>query len=104
LALKMLSVGNSSDLSVWQAQVLLPNGPGKALLFGKTGGKTGPCFACHNFQGRMVLAGYPGTNLVGIERQRRREVFLPRPQGSSEPAAKPASGLPAGGPRQGAGA
>ncbi|HVB33091.1 MAG TPA: carboxypeptidase regulatory-like domain-containing protein [Patescibacteria group bacterium] len=36
-----------SDLSVWQAWLLLPNAPGKQLLFG-------PCFGCHNFQSRMA--------------------------------------------------
>ncbi|HVB34976.1 MAG TPA: carboxypeptidase regulatory-like domain-containing protein [Patescibacteria group bacterium] len=36
-----------SDLSVYQAGLLLPNAPGKRLLFG-------PCFGCHNFQSRMA--------------------------------------------------
>ena len=36
-----------SDLSVWQARELLPNGPGKEALFGS-------CFGCHNFQSRMA--------------------------------------------------
>ena len=43
-----------SDLSVWQGKELLPNGPGKELIFGKQEQSGGPCFACHDFQSRMA--------------------------------------------------
>jgi len=36
-----------SDISVWQARELLPNGHGKDALFEN-------CFGCHNFQSRMA--------------------------------------------------
>ena len=43
-----------SDLSVWQGDELLPDGPGKELIFGRKGQAGGPCFACHDFQSRMA--------------------------------------------------
>ena len=43
-----------SELSVWQARELLPDGPGKNLIFGKEGSSGGACFACHDFQSRMA--------------------------------------------------
>jgi streptogramin lyase len=51
-----LAKGNVSwsDLSTWQAKTLLPDGPGKELIFGGPNRAGGPCFACHNFQSRMA--------------------------------------------------
>ncbi|HVB33066.1 MAG TPA: carboxypeptidase regulatory-like domain-containing protein [Patescibacteria group bacterium] len=43
-----------SDLSVWQAQVLLPQGAGRNFLFGQAGKEPGVCFTCHDFQTRMA--------------------------------------------------
>ncbi len=40
-----------SDLSSWQAKVLLPEGKGKGPLFNV-------CFACHGFETRMAGKGY----------------------------------------------
>ncbi|HVB34111.1 MAG TPA: carboxypeptidase regulatory-like domain-containing protein [Patescibacteria group bacterium] len=43
-----------TDLSVWQGRTLLPDGPGKDLIFGAKGKSGGLCFACHEFQTRMA--------------------------------------------------
>jgi virginiamycin B lyase len=45
-----------SDLTLYQGEKLLPDLPGKELLFGPTaaGGRDAPCQICHGFQTRMA--------------------------------------------------
>ncbi|HVB34975.1 MAG TPA: carboxypeptidase regulatory-like domain-containing protein [Patescibacteria group bacterium] len=62
-----------SDLSVWQAQVLLPDGPGKNLLFGQPGKNAGPCFACHDFQSRMATRRLDHQGWLGLVNYMRQD-------------------------------
>ncbi|HVB32867.1 MAG TPA: carboxypeptidase regulatory-like domain-containing protein [Patescibacteria group bacterium] len=62
-----------SDISVWQAQVLLPDGPGKNLLFGQPGKNAGLCFACHNFQSRMATRRLNQQGWLGMVNYMRQD-------------------------------
>lgn len=68
-----------SDLSVWQGKVLMPEGPGKELIFGKEQQAGGPCFACHEFQSRMAsrrLDKSGWTDLVNLMRHDAVPYFI----------------------------
>jgi streptogramin lyase len=54
------------DLSTWQGRELLPDGPGKDLIFGHKGQSGGPCFACHDFQSRMASRRFDKTGWMGM--------------------------------------
>ncbi|HVB33067.1 MAG TPA: carboxypeptidase regulatory-like domain-containing protein [Patescibacteria group bacterium] len=65
-----------SDLSVWQAQLLLPNGPGREFFlgprkqpFGDSAGQLGvegTCFTCHDFQSRMATRRLNHQGWLGL--------------------------------------
>ena len=70
---------NCADLSVWQGKILMPDGPGKNLIFGQKEQSGGPCFACHDFQSRMAnrrLDKSGWTDLVNLMRHDAVPYFI----------------------------
>ncbi|HVB34112.1 MAG TPA: carboxypeptidase regulatory-like domain-containing protein [Patescibacteria group bacterium] len=75
-----------SDISAYQGRQLLPNGPGKVLLFGPKGQpfgapgpmmtsqSGGPCLTCHDFQSRMASRRLNYQDWLGMVNYMRFDV------------------------------
>ena len=80
-----------SDLSVWQARELLPNGPGKEALFAN-------CFGCHNFQSRMATRRLDNEGWMDLVNYMRNTAadFAVGPKGVPRPVTDQMAGEIAG--------
>jgi virginiamycin B lyase len=85
-----------SDLTLYQGEKLLPDLPGKELLFGPTasGGRDAPCQICHGFQTRMASVTRDESGWEDrIQYMRETERFQLAPRINDQDAARLASYL-----------